>query len=160
METPDFLAKLPGLSILPGVSASRARFGKNELDMVISNSIQNHQARFANIFRLIRCLLTFCQKSKGHRLISLFLSFRELSTWRDKPIELMYLPVSGCIEMELRHPATMRDGPWFPSTLQARLLKPFWPKAISSKTECENLVYPPLDGLIRWESVERRTRKM
>ena len=30
----------------------------------------------------------------------------------------------------------------------------------SSKTECENLVSPPLDGLILWESVERRTRKM
>ena len=38
--------------------------------------------------------------------------------------------------------------------------EPFWLKAISSKTECENLVSPPLDGLIRWESVERRTRKM
>ena len=39
-------------------------------------------------------------------------------------------------------------------------LKPFWLKAISSKTECENLVSPPLDGLIRWESVEWRTRNM
>ena len=28
------------------------------------------------------------------------------------------------------------------------------------QTECENLVSPSLDGLIRWESVERRTRIM
>ena len=40
------------------------------------------------------------------------------------------------------------------------LKKPFGLKAISSKKECENLVSPPLDRLIRWESVERRTRKM
>ena len=33
-------------------------------------------------------------------------------------------------------------------------------KAMSSKTECENLVSPPFAGLIRWKSVERRTRKM
>ena len=25
------------------------------------------------------------------------------------------------------------------------------------QADCENLVSPPLDGLIRWESVERRT---
>ena len=30
----------------------------------------------------------------------------------------------------------------------------------SSITGCETLVSPPLYGLIRWESVERRTRKM
>ena len=46
------------------------------------------------------------------------------------------------------------------SRILDRWTQRFCLKAISSKTECENLVSPPLDGLIRWESVERRTRKM
>ena len=46
------------------------------------------------------------------------------------------------------------------SQILDRWTQRFCLKAISSKTECDNLVSPPLDGLIRWESVERRTRNM